>query len=305
MDHNSVTSSDPWIHYMRKGEFGKAWEFSDKVLKAGLNRDYHHTPRHFQCIWNGTPLNGKKVLVRCYHGLGDTIQFIRYIPLLEKIAARVIVWAQPALISLLEQVEGIDQLLPLHDGIPEAEFDADVEIMELPYVFRSTLETIPDHVPYLTVDPKYSSTGRDRFSVGIVWQAGSWNQSRNVPFSLLKPWFQLKGISYYILQENAISAGWEDGFGIYPGDFDLYSYARVIAGLDLMITVDSMPAHLAGALNRPVWLMLSAEPDWRWMENRDDSPWYPSMRLFRQERAGEWEAVADKVKEQLGEIFDF
>jgi ADP-heptose:LPS heptosyltransferase len=120
-----------------------------------------------------------------------------------------------------------------------------------------------------------------------------------VPFSALISLFEVEGVEIFILQPNPKAAGWKEGLGIYPGEFILFDYARVIKGLDLLITVDSMPAHLAGALNVPVWVMLQRQADWRWMEDRNDSPWYPSMKLFRQEKQREWERVVRKVRERL------
>lgn len=288
-----LTTSDAWIECMRRGDFEKAWQFSDKVLKLRLNRDYENLPRHFQCIWDGSSLNGKRVLIRCYHGLGDTIQFIRYAKLVKEVASEVIVWAQPALLELLKTVNGIDKLLPLHDGIPEAEFDVDVEIMELPHIFRTTLDAIPSEIPYLHVNPRQITD--EHLTVGLVWQAGDWDQSRNVPFDLFKSVFETNGIQFYILQAGPYAAGWESGLGIYPGELNLPEYAKVIKSLDLLISVDSMPAHLAGALNVPVWLLVKANADWRWMENRTDSPWYPSMRIFRQVKQGDWNEVIKNV----------
>src|SRR3712207_6559067 len=141
------------MYHMRRGEFEAAWALSDAVLRARAGVPCWHLPRHLQYIWDGTPLAGKRVLVRCYHGLGDTIQFIRYVPLVSAIAAEVIVWAQPALIPILRTVRGIGRLLPLHTGAPAVEYDLDVEVMELPHVFRTTLATLPAEVPYLHVEP--------------------------------------------------------------------------------------------------------------------------------------------------------
>jgi hypothetical protein len=134
-----------WIQAMRRGDFATAWKISDAVLAT--KKDQTDLPRWFQSVWDGRSVVGKRVLVRCYHGLGDTIQFIRYARLLKAIAAEVIVWVQPSLIPLLRSVRGIDQLLPLHDGAPEVEYDVDVELNELPYLFRTTLATAPADVP--------------------------------------------------------------------------------------------------------------------------------------------------------------
>lgn len=295
----NLNSSDDWINYMRNADFERAWEFSDKVLKAGLNRDYDNLPRHYQCIWDGTPLDKKRVLVRCYHGLGDTIQFIRYMPILKAISSEVIIWAQNELIDLLKTVEGIDKLIPLHDGKPQVDFDVDVEIMELPFIFRTTLNSIPGKIPYIFVSPLKLPSQNENISVGLVWQAGDWNQGRNIPFSSLSPLGDVCDANLYILQANAKKAGWEPGFGIPAGEFSLFDFARVIKGLDLLITVDSMPAHLAGALGVPVWLMLKKNCDWRWMENYDHSPWYPSMRIFRQQIESNWAFVIENIEEEL------
>jgi hypothetical protein len=300
MSHDTQEDApDLWMRRMLRGEFEEAWKKSDQDLAARAGTPCWHLPRHFQYIWDGTPLAGKRVLIRCYHGLGDTIQFIRYAPLLKAMAADVTVWAQAPLIPLLKTVEGIDRLLPLHDGTPEAEYDVDVEVMELPHIFRTTLATIPANIPYLHAQPLPLSPTREQLAVGLVWKAGDWDTRRSIPFSLLAHLAELPGIQLYILQADAVSAGWQEGVGVNPGEFSLHDYARVVGGLDLLITVDSMPAHLAGALGVPVWTLLQAEADWRWMKQRDDSPWYPTMRLFRQEQAGDWAGVMERVKVEL------
>lgn len=286
-----------WMQFMRSGAFEEAWKLSDKVLAAGVNRN-PRLPRHYQCVWDGRPLAGKRILVRCYHGLGDTIQFIRYIPQLKEIAKEVIVWAQEPLIGLLKTIPEIDLLLPLHDGQPEISYEVDLEVMELPFIFRTTLDTIPSKIPYLHAEPLKLSE-ENKFNVGLVWQSGNWNQARCIPFEALAPLAELNRVNLYILQGKAEEAGWQEGFGIHPGEFDLYNYARVIRGLDLMISVDSMPAHLAGAMNVPVWTILHDQADWRWMDQRSDSPWYPSMRLFRQEEKGNWQKVIGEVAKAL------
>lgn len=279
---------------MRTGDFESAWAFSDEQLKARNGQPTWHLPRHFQSIWDGSSLDGKRVLVRCYHGLGDTIQFIRYIPLLKQTAAEVIVWAQAPLLDLLKTAEGIDQLLPLHEGSPDAVYDADIEIMELAHYFRTTVNTIPGKIPYLHVAPK-PLAHNGLLNVGLVWKAGGWDQKRDIPFSTLEYLFETTGVNFFFLQANPGEAGWHEGMGINPGPFDMYDYVQVVRGLDLLITIDSMPAHLAGALGVPVWTLLHSQPDWRWMEQRGDSPWYPTMRLFRQQQAGEWEPVVEEV----------
>ncbi|WP_210463584.1 glycosyltransferase family protein [Rufibacter roseolus] len=293
---------DVWMLNMRRGTFEEAWKHSDAVLKKRAGKPCWHWPRHFQYVWDGSSLQGKRVLVRCYHGLGDTIQFIRFAPLIKAIAKEVIVWAQAPLIPLLETIPAIDKLLPLNDGTPEVEYDVDVEIMELTHIFRTTVDTIPSQIPYLQVEPLPLPGNQEKLNVGLVWKPGDWNPHRSIPFDFLRPLAEVPGINLYILQENAANAGWQGGFGIHPGEFSLYDYGRVIKGLDLLLTVDSMPAHLAGALNVPVWTLLHANADWRWMDDREDSPWYPSMRLFRQEVADDWAGVINRIVVELEKL---
>ncbi len=287
-----------WMRHMRRGEFAAAWRVSDEVLRSRAGQSCASFPRHYQWIWNGEPLEGRRVLLRCYHGLGDTIQFIRYAPLVRQIARHLTIWAQPPLLPLLASVRGVDELLPLGDGQPQAEYDLDVEVMELPHVFRSTIETLPDSVPYLHVE-SVSLPGDGNLRVGIVWECGDWAPERGVPVDLFKPLAEIPGVTLHIIQRGAGLQTRPEGFGILSGSDDVMEAARVIAALDLMISIDSMPAHLAGALGVRVWTLLRAKADWRWMDERADSPWYPTMRLFRQPREGDWRAVIARVTAEL------
>lgn len=296
-----VAGEDPgaaWMRHMRAGEWTAAWRVSDRVLASHAGQPSWHLPRHEQWIWDGTPLDGKRVLIRCYHGLGDTIQFIRFAPLVKQIASEVIAWAQPALIPLLRTAEGIDRLLPLHDGDVGVGYDVDVEVMELAHIFRATPETLPTGVPYLHAAPA-PLTKHGSLAVGIAWKAGDWDERRNVPYPLLAPLAEIPGVELHILQRGSGLAEREEGFGILSGSDDPLQAARVMRALDLVVSIDSMPAHLAGALAVPAWTLLHADPDWRWMRDRDDSPWYPTMRLFRQEQPGDWEAVIARVAREL------
>lgn len=285
---------DRWIEQMRRGDFTAAWKTSDALLPARLAQDHKTLPRHLQSIWDGRSVEGKRVLVRCYHGLGDTIQFIRYAGLLKRVAAEVIVWAQASLIPLLRTVEGIDRLLPLHDGMPDVDYDVDVEVTELPYVFRSTPETIPADVPYVHVEP-VSLPRSDGLRVGLIWQSGDWDARRSVPFAEIRRLAKLEGVEWHIVQRDAWQAGWDGEFGAIAGGDNPLDDARIMRALDLVISVDTMTAHLAGALGRPTWTLIPFTADWRWMLDRNDTPWYPTMRLFRQKEEGNWTAVIDDV----------
>jgi hypothetical protein len=257
-----------------------------------------HLPRHVQRIWSGAPLTGKRVLVRCYHGLGDTIQFIRYAALLKQVAAETLVWAQPELLPLLRTAAGIDQLLPLHDGTPDVPYDVDVESMELAEVFRTTVATIPAAIPYLHVVASPMSKQGETLTVAIARRAGRWDPQRAIPLPALEPLAHVPGVRLLLIhaeREPLPHAAFEPA----TGTDTIIGTGSLMKAVDLVISADSMPAHLAGALGVPVWTLLRRTADWRWMENRDDSPWYPTMRLFRQEREGDWTAPVARVAAAL------
>ncbi len=302
---------DPWREAMCRGDFAEAWRISDALLPALRDQDHRATPRHWQTIWDGSSVVGKRVLLRCYHGLGDTIQFIRYASLLQRVAAEVNVWVQPSLIPLLRSAKGIDRLLPLHDGEPEVEYDVDLELNELPYLFRSTLENIPAEVPYLHVEPavlrpvwrsiqsRVRSRMPSQIRIGLIWQAGDWDASRTIPFPTVLSLASVTGVEWHILQRDAHRAGWDGQFGVLSGGDNPLDDARVMRALDLVISVDTMTAHLAGALGCKTWTLLPFNADWRWLKDRADSPWYPTMRLFRQQREGDWSGLITEVANEL------
>ncbi len=288
-----MTAEDPgasWMRHMREGDWEAAWRVSDRLLPREVD---WHAPRHLQRIWTGAPVEGRRVLVRCYHGLGDTLQFARFLPLLRRRVAALTVWAQPALIPLLRTMGDVGTLLPLHDGTPEVEYDVDLEIMELAHLLRVTPATLPSAVPYLHPPPR--PRPGPGLQAGLVWAAGDWDAARSLPPELLLPLADIPGVTLHILQRGSALAGLPPGLGIPAGSDDMMETASQVASLDLVISVDSMPAHLAGALGCPVWTLLRHEADWRWMEGREDSPWYPTMRLFRQERPGDWAGVIAQV----------
>jgi hypothetical protein len=292
-----TAAGDPgarWMRHMRAGEWDAAWRISDTQLPQEVD---WRAPRHVQRIWTGAPVEGRRVLVRCYHGLGDTIQFARFLPVLAARVAELTVWAQPALIPLLATMPGRIALLPLHDGTPEVAYDVDLEIMELSHLLRVTPATLPAAVPYL--HPLARLLPGRGLQVGLVWAAGDWDGSRSVPPGLLAPLAEIPGVTLHLLQRGAALAEWPAVPGEASGSDDILAAASLMTALDLVISVDSMPAHLAGALGRPVWTLLKHDADWRWMDGREDSPWYPTMRLFRQRRPGDWAEVAARVAAAL------
>jgi hypothetical protein len=288
---------DTWVQAMRRGDFATAWSISDEVLQRRV-RDGEvcdDWPRNTQFIWRGKPLAGQRVFVRCYHGLGDTLQFVRLLAIPRLRAAEITLWAQPQLLTLLKTVRGIDRLLPLHDGEPDLDYDVDVEIMELPHALRLDLADLPGPLPYIYVSgPQQRRRTVQR--VGICWQAGDWRTERSIPSETLRPWSTLRGVRWFNLTYPSVRCELP---AAPVACRDLAELAVRLRLLDLVITVDTMVAHLAGALALPVWLLLDHDPDWRWMSDRDDSPWYPTMRLFRQSSPGDWQGVIAEVQREL------
>jgi hypothetical protein len=300
---NSALDRD-WTEAMRGADLQHAWEISDRSLReyCASGAIKHTGERHFQRIWRGEKLTGRRVLVRCYHGLGDTIQFVRFARPLRDIAREVLLWVQPELLELLRGVEGVDQLWPLHDGTPETSYDVDVEIMELAHALRVTPELISRSVPYLRPAqslPSTRLTPDPPISVGLVWEAGNWDRRRCVPPRALSPLRDVPGIRLFSLQQGPGRAM----AGAIPAEDiatpDLRSLAATIMSLDLILTIDTMVAHLAGALGVRVWTMLHADCDWRWPKTGRQSIWYPTMRLFHQPRSGDWDGLVTEVTEEL------
>jgi hypothetical protein len=282
---------------MRCGDFSAAWAVSDRILTERIRTGVScsHWPRHLQFVWRGQSLAGKHVFVRCYHGLGDTIQFSRLLTPLRAVASRVTVWVQPELLDLVAGIAGVDAVLALHDGVPDIEYDVDIEIMELAHALRLMPESIPRSVPYLFPPPQREPQERG-FQVGLVWAAGEWDARRSVPLALLRPLFDLPGVTCGSLQRGPeCRTAAQTSLPDWSSDNITLAASRMM-NLDLIISVDSMPAHLAGALGRPVWTLLRTACDWRWMETGSSSPWYPTMRLFRQRVDGDWRSVVDEVR---------
>jgi hypothetical protein len=292
-----VDLSAEWIDAMRHGDFAAAWRVSDRVLaRRRPGEQAWHLPRHEQWIWDGRPLEGRRVLVRCYHGLGDTIQFARFLPRLERIASETTVWVQPELVSLLAALPGRRALLELHDGSPDLDYEADLEIMELGHVLRIRPESLVNDVPYFDVPRRAAPS--DRFNVGLVAEAGEWDPQRRLPVDLLQPLMTIPSVRLFNLQLVSPLPGLAD-----LSTPDILELASRLTSLDLVIAPDTMVAHLAGSLGVPIWVLLRAEADWRWMAPpRVDSPWYPTMRLFRQHEEGDWHPVLDEVATALRAI---
>ena len=278
---------------MKQGDYPAAWRLSERILAQidPVARDDPSLPYHLRWVWNGQPLAQRHVLVRCYHGLGDTVQFSRFLPALASVCAHLTVEVQPQLLPLLRSIQGVDRWIPFDRSAPALPSDCDVEIMELPFALKMTPEMI--RPPYLTT-PVAALPPR---TVGLCWEAGDWDMQRSVPEDLLQA---LAGRPAVTLLPRPTKLAVLNPHGAPE---DILGTAALIAGADLIITVDTMAAHLSGALNRPTWLLLKHDADWRWMADRTDSPWYPSMRLYRQATSGDWGSVMARVTEDLDAIF--
>jgi hypothetical protein len=288
---------------MRTGDFARAWEISDRDLAAARSASAakHEGPRHLQRIWRGEPLEGRRVLVRCYHGLGDTLQFARFLSPLRAIAAEVVVWCQPELLSLIGAVEGVDRVLPLHHGTPEVDFEVDMEIMEIPHAIRASREQVEIRQPYLAAgrcDGSMEPAIGDALSVGLVWDVGDWDRRRFVPPRVLK---QLggPGVQLYSLQRGSASSAAQEIGAIDINTPDIGLLAARLQKLDLCVCPDTMVAHLSAGLGRETWILLHADCDWRWPAADRRTIWYPTVRLFHQTVAGDWDGVLAEVRSAL------
>lgn len=280
---------------MLQGEFESAWNESDRILARG-----RPDPNRF---WDGTPVEGRDVLIRCLHGLGDTFQFIRYAHLLRKKVRSLTIEAQPSLKSLLNQARLADHVFTW--GEPEPCWNQQIEVIELPRVFRTTLQSIPNHVPYLSVQGAAAAPYdcSRPLNAGFVWAGSSYNSARSVPLEEFAQLFNIPGIRFFSFQSEPQRAEFRHWTAnvcdAYTGTVCTLETAEGLNAMDLVITVDTMLAHLAGAMGLPVWTLLSFTCDWRWMLERIDSPWYPTMRLFRQPRPGDWADVIENVGKRL------
>jgi hypothetical protein len=291
-----------WQCWMLAGEFENAWNESDRIAMRG-----RPDPHRF---WDGEPFTGKRVIIRCLHGFGDAIQFSRFACLVRREAARVIVQTHPELVSLLRGGEGVDDVISWSEE-GSLEWDQQIEVMELPRAFRTTLDTIPCDVPYITVAAEQRKRCRiapswgERTRIGLQWGAGNWDCGRSIPLALLDPICRFPEFEYYSFQRGPHrreldgfepSAWIRDVSGTCP---EIVEAAADLINIDLLITVDTMLAHLAGALGKSAWLLLPWDADWRWMLNRPDTPWYPTMRLFRQPAPGDWRSAVGQMTAEL------
>jgi len=285
----------------------KDYEYRFKKKKPADSRVFNK-PK-----WDGSQLEGRKILIVSEQGFGDNIQFIRYIPLIKERGGYVILECKKELKELFKDIPGVDKFVDKEsDSVPNIDFDYYAHLMSLPMIFGTNLDNIPDKIPYLKADSALveklkAKFDTNNFKIGIVW-VGNPNQennkNRSTTFEKFKCLKELPGIKLYSLQKGANHQLNEPEITDMAGYIsDFAETAAVIENLDLIITVDTSVAHLAGAMGKPVWTLLTFAPDWRWLMNRKDCPWYPGMRLFRQKKPGDWDSLFNEVKKELRKLF--
>ena len=297
---------------LKRGDYAQGWA---EYAKRWRPADYAAIAVEGVTEWHGEPLDGRRILLVGDQGFGDQLQFLRYARVLEQLGATVDVCVREPLLPLAQRVPGVHRAW---SGRAEGYYDFWAPLMSVPSCVGTELSTIPADIPYVFADVAKVETWRERVNqaagarrkIGLVW-AGSPtfgnDRYRSMHFSDLAPMGQLGGTAWFSLQKGPAQAQLADA----PADFQPFDFtgeltdftetAALVMNLDLVITVDTGVAHLCGALGKPVWVLLPANSDWRWLENRSESPWYPTARLFRQTVLGEWAPVVGSVAHALRE----
>ena len=297
------------ILLLMRGDFAEGWEEYEWRVRS----DERKGPRFPERPWQGDDPAGKHIYVQAEQGLGDTIQFARYLPLLVARGATVTVRVQQALVSLLR--ESLPGITVLGERADAPAYDCDALLLSLPRLLKTRLETIPVATSYLRAPADTAARWRERLAslsgvkAGVAWAGNPRHVNdhrRSLDLSLLAPLLAVPGTSFASLQvgPRALDAKNEDGLAqrikdLAPDLVDFAESAGAVVALDLVVTVDTAVAHLAGALGKPTWLLTPWVSDWRWMRDRDDSPWYPTMRIFRQKRGEEMAALIARIAETL------
>ena len=311
----ALAPNHPHAHWNRaqvlllSGDFARGWPEHEwrRASNPGLARTFDRP------LWLGdAPVAGKTIVLHAEQGLGDTIQFCRYAPLLAARGARVVLEVQRPLVDLMKTLAGPAAVVARGDALPD--FDLHCPLLSLPLAFKTDLNTIPAEVPYLhgssAVTTWDTVLGITRPRIGLVWSGNPGHKrdsARSIPFYTLLPLFDLDA-TFVSLQKDvrpADAAVLGQSGKVRDAADALTTFsdtAALIATLDVLITVDTSVAHLAGALGKPVWLLLPQVPDWRWLMERNDSPWYPSARLFRQDTTRVWGPVIKRVRAALQEM---
>lgn len=291
---------------LSRGEFLSGWEGYEWRWKT---RDYEADRRSVnRPQWNGEVGNGRSILLYAEQGLGDTLQFCRYVPAVRARGWQVILEVQEPLFGLMCKFTGVTVI---RQGDVEPPYDMHCSLMSLPRAFKTTLESIPCQTPYLSAPPDRVARARARLgngvNIGLVWSGNPAHRNdkeRSIPLETLKPLIETPNVNFFSLQKDLRDNDKKTFsclpiINLGPDLIDFTETASFIEALDLVITVDTSVAHLAGALGCPTWVALPLVPDWRWLLEREDSPWYPTMRLFRQKFRGNWSDVVVRLASNL------
>jgi tetratricopeptide (TPR) repeat protein len=300
------------LAYLRQGRYREGWrhhEFRWDFRELKLRRREFAAPQ-----WKGEPLDGETILLHAEQGLGDTLQFVRYAPLVAELGGRAILEVQPRLVRLLRGLPGVRQVLGRGDSLPE--FAWHCPLMSLPLAFGTTMDTIPSQIPYLTAEPSETHTLAERrngcgLRVGLAWAGNPQHRSdeqRSMPLRALLPLAEVPGIHWISLQRGPACAQMQSLARQFPlvdassGCRDFAETAALASTLDLIISVDTSVAHLAGAMGLPLWVALPRLADWRWLDEGENCAWYPTARLFRQEKDGDWTDPVERMAEELWRV---
>jgi Flp pilus assembly protein TadD len=295
-----------------QGDFTQAWPW----YEARLDDPSWQMRNLPQPMWNGEPLEGRRILVQAEQGFGDAIQFVRYTRLLAARGAHVILECPYILARLLSRASGVGEIAIAGDTLPA--FDLRVSMLSLPMLFQTRPETIPREIPYLFAENGLSELWKirlgersGRLRVGLAWAGRSENarlRKRHLDFEMLRPLLEVNGADFFSLQMDGGSNGTQrpaDSHRLSDLTHQIQDFAgttALMSHLDLIISVDTAVAHLAGALGRPVWILLPFVPDWRWGLSSGDCAWYPTMRLFRQPARGDWASVLQRAAAELTQL---
>jgi len=294
---------------LRLGDFEQGWQEYEWRLKVETSSTGQR--RFVQPRWHGeTPIEGKTILLYSEQGFGDTIQFVRYVPLVTALGAKVILEVQPALKNLIGSIDSGAVVVGYGEELPP--YDLHCPLLSLPLAFKTQLDTIPVNTPYLFPSNERLDHWKEKLPqsqgprIGLSWAGNPdfpEDRLRSIGLKRLAPLLSVPGAQFVSLQKD-LRAGddeilREHRHVVHLGNNEFGDTAAIMSQLDLVISSDTVTVHLAGALGRPVWILLRHSPDWRWFLNRDDNPWYPTARLFRQPTAGDWNRVITRVIEEL------
>jgi hypothetical protein len=295
--------------------FDSGWPLYEWRWKNEKCDSFKEKREFIKPLWLGKEdLKGKTIFLHSEQGLGDTIQFCRYAKLVNELGAKVILEVQKPLLHLMTTLTGVHQLVTKGDKLPE--FDFHCPMLSLPLAFKTSIQTIPAQVPYLSIDiqrvEKWKNyLGETGFKIAISWQGstGKVDEGRSFPVSLFEEISKIEGVRLISLQKNAGTeqlSNLPEGMKVehLPNDFDVaensfLDSAAIMKNVDLVISSDTALTHLAGALGVTTWLPLKFIPDWRWLLTRTDSPWYPMHSIYRQKEVNNWQSVFQEMKNNL------